>query len=85
MASVFLLTVILSGCFAHVDKRNAPLARNLPPPSVLMQPVPLPPIRKVDVRIILDEHRGALVKANNRLVKSRAWYESIRTEYGGAE
>lgn len=76
---VVTLTLILSGCGHYAD---APLTRKLPSAPVSLTPVPLPGlVAGGDVRVSRFEHRQALIKANTRIVKSRAWYEQVRTGY----
>lgn len=82
---VLILMPMLSAC-AHVDGRDAPLARKLPPPPASLQPVPLPKIvAGQDVRVSRFDHRQALIKANTRIVNSRGWYEQVRKDHGAIQ
>lgn len=61
------------------------VSRQLPPESsVVLDPVPIPPIAKgQDARVALAQTGSALRQANGRLVKSRIIYRGVRKSYGG--
>ncbi len=60
------------------------VSRTLPPESsVVLDPVPVPKLKKgQDARIGLAKTGAALGEANTRLIKSRAIYRGVRETYG---
>lgn len=74
---------MLSACNSGVpvvDSRGT----HLPAPPTFMEPVAVAKLRKDDdARAALARDRGALKQANSRLVKSKAWYLTVRRSAGG--
>lgn len=77
--AVLLTATMLAGC---VTSGSPPIARTLPPPPDIMQPVAVPDVRAgMDMRASAYDHRAALFSANRRLRASRDWYRGVRADY----
>lgn len=72
------LAVMLAACTRTGPAGDAAGMR-LPAPPHFMGPVPIQLLRAdQDARDALARDRAALKQANNRLLRSRAWYQSLR-------
>lgn len=75
--------MMLAGCSKSIPVVDA-TGMTLPAPPAFMEPVPVQNLRAdQDAREALARDRAALKQANSRLVKSRAWYLTVRRTAGG--